>query len=89
MLQGLFKHKNSTMVSYHNHRADLVGVSLKDLAKPSKINGLQAASKGFYPEKSNARMTTYKNFRISTASCSSRSISRFAISRETSSAALY
>ena len=27
----------------------LVGVSLKDLAKPSKINCLQAASKGLYP----------------------------------------
>lgn len=26
-------------------RIPLVGVSLKDLAKPSKINGLQAASK--------------------------------------------
>ena len=30
-------------------RDDVVGVSLKDLAKPSKINGLQAESKGLYP----------------------------------------
>ena len=36
--------KNGGLGRFPNRRF-VVGVSLKDLAKPSKINGLQAASK--------------------------------------------
>lgn len=34
-----------TMINEDYRSLGLVGVSLKDLAKPSKINGLQAAGK--------------------------------------------
>ena len=40
----------------------LVGVSLKDLAKPSKTNGLQAAGKVLYP--------IYRKFCLFIAECS-------------------
>lgn len=40
-----FSAENKKMSEQSELCSDMVGVSLKDLAKPSKINGLQAAGK--------------------------------------------
>ena len=42
---GIEKERKLQYQWYHNFRSYVVGVSLKDLTKPRKINGLQAASK--------------------------------------------
>ena len=41
----------------------MVGVALKDLVKPSKINGLQATSKVVYPKKPKLRLWPVSCFR--------------------------
>lgn len=72
-------------------RSGLFVFGLSVAKEPGKIHensGLPAA-RGFYPEKESRKAAAYKNLRMSTASCSSKLMRRFAISFETSSAASY